>query len=201
MWNPEPETSWVFLCDCVEEFLRRLRNNVRKASNRLKLRRVLIMGMPVRRDTKHLHWIQLRYGVASSDSIVPLGVTTSKEANIPSHAKNVALGMNIVELRFLADADGRSCTAYVYAARINDDPCLVCSIATTAGKQVASDGRYYADSLQVTNAWFEGKEIKTADAGGADRMGRVAFDFLGYDKLFILFDISSGTWGVDFTGF
>ncbi len=159
------------------------------------------MAMPVRRDTKHLHWIQHRFGVAASDALVPLGVTTSKIANIPSFADTIAMGMNIIELRLLADADGRSCTAYVYAVRKDDDPCLVCSIATTAGKQVATDGRYYADTLAVTNAWFEGKEIKTADAGGNDRMGRVAFDFLGYDKLFILLDISSGTWGVDFTGF
>lgn len=199
MWNPKPDVS--FVCNFIKEFFRRLRNLNRKASNKIKLRKVFKMALPVRRDTKHLHWIQLRFGVASSDSIVPLGVTTSKIANIPSHAMKVALGMNVTELRFLADADGRSCTAYVYAARKDDDPCLVCSIGVTAGKQVATDGRYYADTLTVTNSWFEGKEIKTADAGANDRMARIAFDFLGYDKIFVLFDISSGTWGVDFTGF
>ena len=159
------------------------------------------MVMATRRDTKHLHWIQLRFGVASSDSPVPLAVGTSKLANIPAHALKIADGMNIVELRLLADADGRSCTAYVYAARKDDDPCLVCSLAVTAGKQVATDDRYYADTIVPTNVWFEGKEVKAADASGADRMARIAFDMLGYDKLFVLLDISSGTWGVDVTGF
>ena len=189
MWNPNPDVTWPF---------KTIRNSFRKFTNNRKARK---MGVPVRRDTKHLHWINLRTGVSSSDNPVPLGVGTSKAANIPSHHLKVAAGMNIIELRLLADADGRSCTAYVYAARKDDDPCLVCSIATTAGKQVATDGRYYADTLVVTNAWFEGKEIKTADASASDRMARIAFDMLGYDKLFVLLDISSGTWAVDVTGF
>lgn len=189
MWNHDPDFSWPY---------RNLRNSFRKFTNNRKAKK---MVLPVRRDTKHLHWIELRAGVASSDSPVPLGVGTSKLANIPVHAMKVADGMNVVEMRLLADADGRSCTAYIYAARKDDDPCLVCSIGVTAGKQVATDGRYYADTLTVTNKWFEGKEVKTADANASDRMGRLAFDFLGYDKLFVLLDISSGTWGVDVTGF
>ena len=188
MWNHKPDFNWPY---------RNIKNSFRKFTNNRKVKK---MPVPVRRDTKHLHWIELRAGVSASDSPVPLGAGTSKLANIPSHAIKVALGMNVVELRLLASADGASCTAYVYAARKDDDPCLACSIAVTAGKQVATDGRYYADTMVVTNAWFEGKEIKTADASGADRQARCAFDFLGYDKLFVLLDISSGTWGVDVTG-
>lgn len=189
MWNHKPDFDWPW---------KSIKNSFRNFTNNRKVKK---MALPVRRDTKHLHWIHLRTAVDSSDSPVPLGVGTSKIANIPDHAKMVALGMNVTELRFLASADGASCTAYVYAVRKDDDPCLVCSIAITAGKQVATDGQYYADTLAITDYWFEGKEIKKADADGADRMARVAFDFLGYDKLFVLLDISTGTWGIDFTGF
>jgi hypothetical protein len=159
----------------------------------------LLMVLPVRRETKHLHWMTLRSGVtAGSDTL--LTATTSKAADIPSHAIKIAQGINIAELRFLADADGRSCTGYIHVARKNDDVSLVCSVAITAGQQAATDGRFYADSLIVTNSWYLNKGIKLADADGNNRMARMAFDILGYDDLFVLLDISSGTWGVDITG-
>ena len=160
----------------------------------------------LRRETQQLHWMRLRKGVASSDATVPLGVTTSKAANIPSHAFNISTGMNVVSLRFLADAAGRVATAYVYAVRIagdvdeNDDPVLVGSLALTTGNQVATDGRYYCDQIVATSTWFEDKGLKTADASGANRMARVMFDLLGYQKLFALLDITSGTWGIDIVG-
>jgi hypothetical protein len=186
MWNTKPDYT----------LLKYVRDAYRKFTNNRKVKKM--KGHT--NETRHLHWIPLRAGVSSSDSPVPLGPTTSKAANIPSHADKIAEGMNVVELRFLADADGRSCTAHVYMARKNDDPCLICDVAITAGQMVATDGRYYADTFAVTSLWFVDKDVKTADASGGNRMARLAFDALGYDKLFVLFDISSGIWGVDISG-
>ena len=155
-----------------------------------------------RKETQHVHWMSLRSGVDSSDTL--LTTTTSKAANVPSHAYIIPEGFNVVELRFLADADGRSCTAWIHATRKSgtsaDDVCTLASIAITAGQQEATSGKYYADTLTVTNLWFEDKEPKTADASGANRMARVAFDFLGYHNFFVMFDITSGTWDVEVTG-
>ena len=158
------------------------------------------MAVATRKETKHLHWMSLRSSVASSDTL--LTTTTSKNANIPSHSYTIPEGMNVPELRFLSDADGRSCTAWIHAVRKGtDDICTLCSIAITAGQQVSTGGKYYADTLTVTNLWFQDKEPKTADASGANRMARVAFDLLGYHKLFVMLDISSGVWDVEITGF
>ena len=150
-------------------------------------------------ETRHLHWMNLRVDVSESDTL--LTPTTMKGTNIPSHAHKIAPGMNVVEMRFLADADGRSCTAYVYVTRKNDDICMAFSVGIASGKQVAASGRYYGDTLTVTDKWFEDKGVKIADAAGSDRMARLAFDALGYDRVFVLFDISSGVWSVQLTGF
>jgi len=152
-----------------------------------------------RRETQHVHWLTRREGVAVSDSL--LTATTSKAADIPSHAYTIPEGFNVIEMRFLSDASGRVTTAWVHACRKgSDDVCTLCSIAVTTGDQVATSGKYYADTLVVTNLWFEDKEPKTADAAGNDRMSRVAFDVLGYDQIFVMFNISSGIWDLELTG-
>ena len=151
-----------------------------------------------RRETHHFHWMTLRSAVDESDTL-PIA-TTAKKANIPSHAYTIPPAINVCELRFLANADGASCTAYVYVARKNDDISLLASIAVTSGKQISTGGLNYADTLVVTTHWFGDKEPKTRDANGNDRMAAVAFDLLGYDKIFVLLDISSGSWTIEHTG-
>lgn len=162
-------------------------------------RRIVAEMTIYRRETVHLHWIPLRTAVAASDSPVPLGAGTSKKADVPSHAYRIPLGMNAIELRFLADADGRVADAYVHMTRKSDDVVLVCKIACTTGAQVATDGRYYVDTMTITEYWI--KDLETADISAGNRIARVAFDILGYDEIFVLFDITTGVWGVEIVGF
>ena len=145
--------------------------------------------------------MSLRDNVDSNDTLPAAG--TSKAANVPSHAKTISPGMNAIELRFSsANADGDSCTAHIFATRLNDDICKVCSIAVTAGAQVSTDGRYYADTLTITDLWHTDKDIQKADAAGNDRMARLAFDALGYHTIFVMFTgiSASSDWYAEFTG-
>lgn len=152
-------------------------------------------------ETPHIHWLPLRTGISVSDTILHTeSPPTMKNANIPSsHAYSVSKGMNAIEIRLLADADGRVADAYVYATKKDDDIVLVCKVASVSGKQEATDGRYYIDTMTITEYWL--KDIESADIAAGDRVSRIAFDLLGYDKVFVLFDITSGTWGAQITGF
>ena len=176
-----------------------VKSPIRNFIYKLKDKRAAKMSI-YRRETQQLHWLSLRSGVDSSDTILHTeSPPTMKAANIPSHAYTVPPGMNSIELRLLCDADGRVATAHIYAARASDDICLVCSLAATGGKQQATDDRYYADTFTVTDLWM--KDIETADINGGDRISRIAFDMLGYRQIFVLFDITSGTWGAEISGF
>lgn len=160
-------------------------------------RRAVTKMTVYRRETQQVHWLPLRSSISAADTL--LTTTTSKHANIPSHAYRIPAGMNFLELRFLASADGITATAYVYAARKDDDVVLVCSIALTAGGQVATDGRFYVDTMTITELWL--KDLESADVSGGNRISRIAFDALGYQDAFVLFNpIASGTWGAEITG-
>jgi len=187
--------------DNLLELLRKFRWGVRGVLREYYNYRIgLKMATIGRIETPHIQWIPLRTGVGSSDTILHSeSPPTMKNANIPTHAYMIPKGMNAVELRFLADADGRVADAYVYATKKDDDIVLVCKVASVAGKQQATDGRYYIDTMTITDYWM--KDIESADISAGDRVSRIAFDLLGYDKAFVLFDITSGTWGAEITGF
>lgn len=162
-------------------------------------RTVAKMGTIYRRETQQLHWLPLRTSVSAAAPDTLLTTTTSKKANVPSHAYPAPPGMNFIELRVRGKTDGDTATVYIYSARRDDDIVLLCTLACTVGSQVATDGSLYVDTMTVTEYWL--KDLETADIAGGDRMSRVGFDNLGYKNIFALINpISAGTWHVDISG-
>lgn len=121
-------------------------------------------------------------GSAESD----LTTTTRLKANIPSHAHKIDIRHNLVELTFASDAAGQDAVATVYLARNNGDPVKAFVTATmTSGAQANTAGEVLVDTLaSVTSYWP--KTIEVTDGAAGDRVTRVTFDALGYEKIFVL---------------
>lgn len=124
--------------------------------------------------------------IVSSDDTLP-AATTSKFANIPSNAYKPTSTQNALEVCFTLGADAQNCVAYLYAARKNGDICLAWTGTITAGTQVSTDGRYYADTVasSTTDLWYP--NIREIDGGGNNRVFRIRLDTCGYMYFYCLF--------------
>jgi len=171
---------------------------IKKIRKRINVRRIL--KMKVHQITKHVPWLDYRTVTASESPLLPTQMTA---ASIPQNAFTIAEGLNHLEVRISAEYEGRSGTAYFYAARKDDDICLLGSSSITSGEQVSSDGKYYVDTMTLTDLWIT--EVKRIDGDGNNGMSRIAFDVSGYDVFFMLINYTPGSpinkWYIDVSGF
>lgn len=142
-----------------------------------------------------------RAAVSSDDTLLTAAVGTMKYANIPSDSFKPDSGMNAIEVGFTMDADGKACVAYLFAARKNGDVVLVWTGILTAGKQEATDGGVWVDTV-ASSASYWPTTIKEVDGGGADRTLRIFLDTIGYKYFFCQFTgLSSETVKAHYSGF
>jgi len=146
---------------------------------------------------------QSAYGAFTtiSSSNAPLGVGERKHANVPSDAFPVSDLMNRGEIRIRANAsEDATGTLYIYGSRDNDDCCLIGSAAITVGQQEATDGRFYVDTIVLTDRWIT--EVTPVDCNGNNGMSRLVLDLWGYTKLFARIQYSAGPtdWVLDIAG-
>ncbi len=139
--------------------------------------------------------------VSANDTLVDAAADTMKFANLPNYCYRPPSTQNAVEIAFTMGADGQACDAFLYAARKNGDIVLVWNGTLTAGKQVATSGEYYVDTLaSTTDNWIT--TIKEVDVGAADRMSRIVLDTCGYSYFFVQFTgISSESARAVYSGF
>ena len=116
-----------------------------------------------------------------------LGATTSKNANIPSHACQLSENVNALEIWFSGAADNDSAVFHLYCARPSGDVIYVGTGTITAGAQVATDGTFYADTIAATT-WYWPTTIGEVDTAGGGRVSRLYLDTLGYKTWFVLWD-------------
>lgn len=142
---------------------------------------------PVNTETMQHTWVTLRSAVDSNDTA--LTATTKDWADKPATSYVIPPSFNNVELRFRCDPNSTSETTATYTVYLypeNDDAVLVCTGSITRGDQVATMGAgayYYAETVTVTSSWAT--DITTADVSGANGMGRIAFDCLGYKYIYV----------------
>lgn len=152
-------------------------------------------------ETIRAGWSKPRTAVSSNDTLVDAAADTMMFEDIIAGAYKPALSQNAIEIAFTMGADGQACAAFVYAARENGDIVLVWDGTLTAGKQEATDGSFYVDTLGSTSDnWIT--TIKEVDGGGDDRMSRIVFDTVGYKYFFTQFTgISSESVTAIYSGF
>jgi hypothetical protein len=137
-------------------------------------------------ETVRKNWTYPRGIVATDDTLVDAAADTFMFEDIIAGAFRPDSMMNAIEIAFTMAADGEACAAFVYAARDNGDIVLVWDGTLTAGKQEATSGRFYVDTLgSTTDNWIT--TIKEVDVGGGDRMSRIIFDTCGYKYFFTQF--------------
>ncbi len=148
--------------------------------------------------TKHFPWTLFTTISASGSA---LGNDEKKAAALANYSVfDIAEAFNNMELRISGSATGRTGTAYFYAARKDDDICLLGSSAITTGAQVATGDYYYVDTMTLTDRWIT--EVKKVDCDGNDGMSRLAFDISGYDNFFLVINFAGDTvWKIDLSGF
>lgn len=149
---------------------------------------------------KHAPWLFYKDISASQGA---LGDDEKKATNIPSDAYKVPELIGNLELRISASGDsidGKTGTVRVYGARIDDDIAHVGSVALTVGKQIATSGKSYVDTMVLTDRWIT--EVKVADGDGNDGMSRIIFDVSGYDVVFVRIQFGDTiAWRVEVSGF
>ncbi len=146
-------------------------------------------------------WQTRRAIVSTDDTLVSAAVDTMMFEDIIDNAFRPDSSMNAIEISFSMGADGQACAGFVYAARLNGDIVLVWNGTLTAGKQEATSGRFYVDTLgTTTDNWIT--TIKEVDIAGADRMSRIVFDSCGYAFFFTQFTgLSSESAQAHYSGF
>lgn len=148
----------------------------------------------------HVPWLDYKTIAASQSA---LGPTEKIAANTPTDAHQISERMRNMEVRISGEYADRTGTVYFYAARKDDDICLLGSATVTVGDQVSSEGHYYVHQMTLTDRWIT--EVKLVDAGGNDGMSRIVFDVSGYDIFFVLIDFTLGSppnkWYIDVSGF
>lgn len=157
-----------------------------------------------RRESAQLGWTAVRSAVTAADTA--LTASTKKYADLPSHAFDLAPGMNVAELRFMSNGDDQTADADAYVVRKNDDFTYVGSFSVTSGGQRAtkqdSSGAalYYADTVTITDKWI--KDIADGAISIPNQMARVAFDVVGYSHLLVFFTaVTTGhEWYCDVSG-
>lgn len=138
---------------------------------------------PVHTETPQHYWRTVRSAVSTSDTA--LDDTTKDWADKPAAAYPIPEEFNNIELRFRGNDTGASADYVVYLYSEGDDAVKVCSgsVSNGADNQAATLGGYYCDTVSATSVWAT--DVVTADNAGADGMGRVVFDALGYSYIFV----------------
>ncbi len=166
----------------------------------LEIRKVKKQMKTVRRGTLQLPWINLRKNITVNESAMADTEMTAAHVASYSHAYKIPEGLCNAELRFSGLTDGDAADAYVYLARKDDDIKLASIAAITAGTQLATSGKYYADIITVTERWFE--DIHLSDADGNNGMATLTLDVLGYRTIIVIMvDTATYSWNVDISGF
>jgi len=142
-----------------------------------------------------------RAAISSDDTLVDAAADTMMFANVPVYSYKPSSQQNAIEVAFSMGADGQACAAFLYAHRKNGDIVRVWDATLTAGKQEATDGTFYVDTIaSSTDNWIT--TIKEVDVGGADRMSRIVLDTCGYYGFFVQFTgLSSESARALFSGF
>jgi len=144
--------------------------------------------MAERLETINENWLVLKAKTEAGSSDAAHGATTSKNADIPATAVKRCREWNALEIAFTGHADGDTCGFALYAARRDGDIAVVFSGDITIGKQAATDGGYWADTIvedAVASKWIT--TVTLVDAAGGDGMSRIVFDACGYDKFWVQF--------------
>ena len=158
------------------------------------------LRMQVHQITKHFPWTLYKTIIATASA---LGGSERTLAHVPSDAYKIGEKLNNMEVRITGKIEDRTGTVYYYAARIDDDICLLGSSALTVGAQVSSSARLYVDNMTLTDKWIT--EVKRVDADSGNGMSRLVFDVSGYDIIFAIIDFTAGApandWQIEFSGF
>jgi len=144
--------------------------------------------MAERLETINENWLVLKAKTEAGSSDAAHGATTSKNADIPATAIKRCREWNALEIAFTGHADGDTCGFALYAARRDGDIAVVFSGDITIGKQAATDGGYWADTIvedAVASKWIT--TVTLVDAAAGDGMSRIVFDTCGYDKFWVQF--------------
>ncbi len=154
--------------------------------------------MKVHQITKHFPWTFFTEILTSGSA---LGNDEKKAAALSNYTTySIGEAFNNLEIRLSSNVTGRTGTAYLYAARKDDDICLLGSIAITSGLQIATGEYFYIDTIVLTDRWIT--EVKLVDGNGNDGMSRIVFDVSGYDDFFIIINYTGNTkWKIDLSGF
>jgi hypothetical protein len=124
--------------------------------------------------------------VETDDTLQDAAADTMMFANVPNYCYRPPSTQNAIEIAFTMGADGQACVAYLYAYRKNGDIVLVWDATLTAGKQEATSGEFYVDTIaSSTDNWITA--IKEVDVSAADRMSRIILDTCGYSGFFVQF--------------
>lgn len=152
-------------------------------------------------ETIRVGWSKPRAVISSDDTLLTASATTMKTANIPADSYKPESSQNAIEIAFLMDADGKACVVFLFAAKENGDVVLVWTATLTAGKQVATGGKFWVDTMAAsTDTWIT--TIKEVDVGANDRMSRIVLDTCGYKHFFCQFTgLSSETVQAYYSGF
>jgi len=152
-------------------------------------------------ETSREGWSVPRAICAADDTLVSASATTMKYANIPTGAYSPRERQNAIEVCWTLAANNNSCVAYIFAARNNGDIVLVWYGTITAGTQVATDGRFYVDTIATTaENWIT--SVTLVDYSAANRMSRLTFDSCGYQFFFCQYTgISSTSVQAKFSGY
>ena len=156
--------------------------------------------MKVHQITKHFPWTLYKSITATASALADDEKTL---AHIPSDAFQIGEKFNNMEIRITGKFKDRTGNLYLYAARVDDDLCLLGSASITVGAQVSTGGRYYVDTMTQTDRWIT--EVRFVDVGANNGMSRVVFDVSGYDVFFGIIDYTAGApvndWQIEVSGF
>jgi hypothetical protein len=137
-------------------------------------------------ETVRKPWAYPRAIEDTDDTLVTAAADTQMFADIIDDPFRPDSTINAIEIAFTMKADGEACAAFLFAARENGDIVQVWDGTLTAGKQEATSGRFYVDTLgSTTDNWIT--TIKEVDVGGADQMSRIILDTCGYKYFFCQF--------------
>jgi len=153
--------------------------------------------------TPHLGWTNIRT-IDSNDTVPDVATDPNvfKWANMPSHKRNFAEYLNAPKFRVrFSDGDGTTAKIYIFTCAEGDDAEPFAFVFATAGKQAATLGGTYADTLSAiaTDRWY--KTVGLIDAGGNNGMSKIIGDGCG-GKYWIVYvdEISSGSVSIDIGG-
>ena len=137
-------------------------------------------------------WNQPRDSIAAAGVDTALAVTGRKFANIPAYAYQPRNNQKMLEISWTMQADAAGCAVFVYAARNGGDITLAYTTDLVAGKQLATNGGYYVDTIAAgTETW--NTDIVIINGGNGDEMGRITLDTCGYRYFFCLFTGITGS--------